>query len=138
MKVKCISNLGKDFPDDLIDIRGGYRKDTKFDELLVGKEYVVYAITVVNGYFWYYIADEHYLYFPVYKPAVLFEITDPRLSKYWKIGFEFYKEEGLKEQIIAYKEWVDEPSYYDFLSDDRKREVEIYNRYKKLMDVEFD
>ena len=137
MRIKCISNFWKDLPDDLIFIPGGYAKDTKFDELSIGKEYVVYALTVLRGYFWYYIADEHYLYFPVYKPAVLFEITDPRLSKCWEIGFKFSQGEGTKNQIIAYKEWVHESHYYELLSDGNPREVKIYNQYKKLMDEEF-
>lgn len=132
MKIQCIDNSGKNLPLNLINKSWGYEKYTKFEELTVGKEYTVYALTVLKGYFWYYIEDDHFLYYPVFKPAVLFKISDPRISRFWQVGFREDKN-SLPNQIIAFKEWVTEPFYYDLLIDNNEREVTIYEKYKKLM-----
>ena len=68
MRVKCIANTGRALPKDALMPLSGYDSDTVFD-LSLGKMYVVYAITLVKGYPWYYLCDEAYTYYPVANPC---------------------------------------------------------------------
>lgn len=136
MKVRCIGNRGSDLPSDLIIPATGLKLETEFS-LIVGKTYVVYAFTINHDYLWYYILDETFSYFPFWNPAPLFEIVDHRVSAYWEIN---YSREGRCEShsniIVAYPEWSRDPFYYDRLTDGYQKEVEIFQRYRRLIDDE--
>ncbi len=95
-------------------------------------------MTIDVGYIWYYICDEDCTYFPIWNPAPLFQVVDGKMSKYWTYAFypdtDYYR----TETIWAYPEWAKNPyRYYDRLSDGEDEEVEIFKKYKALMDVEF-
>ena len=104
---------------------------------MVGSEYVVYALTFYLGYPWYYITDEHQLYYPVWYPAPLFRVTDNRLSSYWHFEYDPGKSSDLSHVIVAFKEWALDAYYYDRLTDGNEEDVVIFRNYKKLMDSEF-
>ncbi len=106
--------------------------------LVTGKTYVVYALTIVRNYAWYYICDENFTYYPIWKPSPLFKIVDPRLSRHWV--FEYTPAgrcESMSGIIVAYPEWASDPWYYDRLSDNCEREVKIFERYRQLIDNEY-
>jgi hypothetical protein len=136
MKVRCVANRGSDLPSDLITPATSIHLETDFS-LIVDKTYVVYALTIRDNYMWYYVCDEDFSYFPFWKPSPLFEIVDHRLSAYWEIN---YSREGRCESksnvIVAYSEWARDPFYYDRLTDGYEKEVEIFQRYRRLIDDE--
>jgi hypothetical protein len=137
MKVRCTSRKGTSLPELYLDPSGGYMADTIFP-LQVGKNYVVYALTLRRGGVWYYLLDESGVGYPVWFPAPLFEVSDSKLSKYWVFGFH---EAGLRagDAVFAFAEWANDPlNFYDGLSDGRAEIRSVFQRYRELMDVEFD
>jgi hypothetical protein len=137
LKVKCISNRGRDLPIDCKYI--GVDEDTILP-LVIGKEYVVYGLTVKSGYFWYYICDELYddqsINYPIWSPAPLFSVTDNNLSKYWKIGFSLGNYSNDSFQLLSFDDWVNNKAYYDKLTDGYEQEVKSFVKFKKLIDEE--
>ena len=137
MKVRCISNLGKEMPKDCRGI--GFDEKTVFD-LILGKDYTVYGFTVKSGYIWYYICDEMYerevIHYPIWQPAPLFEVIDGKMSKYWMCNFKMGYCSEDTFQLVAFEEWVNDLVYYDRLTDGIEFDVEIFKRYKTLMDSE--
>ena len=134
MIVCCISNTGTSLPVELIWPVGGYTKEREFP-LILGKKYTVYGITIFQGHPWYYVCDEDYSYYPVWRPWVLFEVSDARLSKYWIVGHQPI-DDNLYSFIIAFPEWVNDPEYYDQLTDGDEPAVSIFKKYKQSMDSE--
>jgi hypothetical protein len=138
MIVKCIANHGKDLPLDCLRPKSGFGIDHQF-ALIINKYYVVYGMTLVDGYIWYYLEDEYQTYYPFWNPSPLFEVVNGQLSKYWIYSFIQKKTlTGLYTNTLwTFSEWVNDRYYYDMLTDGEKRELDIYNKYKSLMDVEF-
>jgi hypothetical protein len=137
MIVRCSSSKGTGLPELYLDSAGGYRADTIFP-LRVGKEYVVYALTLRRGGVWYYLLDESGVGHPVWFPAPLFEVLDPRLSQYWVFGFH---DAGLRagDAVFAFVEWANDPlNFYDTLSDGEAGSRSVFQRYRELMEVDFD
>jgi hypothetical protein len=135
MLVKCVAKFGKDLPVDCLQPRAGFGVDHEF-HLIIDKYYIVYGMTVAGGYIWYYICDESYSYYPVWNPSPLFEVAQGQLSKFWVYAHERYKD-GLRV-IISYPEWANNfYDYYNRLTDGDEKEVEIFKKYKSLMDLEF-
>jgi hypothetical protein len=130
MRVKCNFNTGRSLPDDLIDESWGLNRSTSFP-LIECKEYNVYAMTVVKGYIWYYICDETYTFYPVWRPSPLFSLTCPRFSRHWILVYhsEF-------TPMIAFRQWIDDPLYYERLVDGEDVAVNVFKRWKSLMDRE--
>lgn len=139
MKVKCLFNNAIDerLPKAIIEHYVKNNEDPNFD-LIVGKEYTVYALTVNFNYPWYYIYDEWDRGYPLWHPAPLFEVTDNRLSRYWLFSVLFDQERRC-DTLLAYPEWAKDPyNYYSALVDGEKWAEEIFQRYKQLMDNEFE
>jgi hypothetical protein len=132
MKVRCIANTGLSLPEEYLDPRVGYTKQLKF-ALTVGKEYTVYAFYEWQGQVWYYLCDDNYMYYPMKNPAPLFEVSDSRVSKYWRFNLS---ENGLLR--IAFQEWFTDRYFYDKLTDQNEAEVLIFEKVKDLMDAEFE
>jgi hypothetical protein len=136
MKVRCVGNRGSDLPSDLITDTTGLKLETEFS-LIIGKTYVVYALTISDNYLWYYVCDETDSYFPFWNPAPLFEMVDHRMSAWWEINYS--KEDRCESKsniIVAYPEWARDPFYYDRLTDGYEQDVEIFKRYRHLIDEE--
>jgi hypothetical protein len=131
MKVKCIYNQGIYLPKDM-----GFNEDSIFS-LERNKEYIVYAMTINEGYVWYYICDNNFSYYPVWKPCPLFEIVDNRISRYWVFSYKKGLNYTKAHAIWSYPEWADDPNYYDKLTDGDKREVSLFKAYKEKMYFEF-
>lgn len=114
----------------------GLTEGTRFD-LQIGKEYVVYGLTVFLGHVWYYIADESYSYFPVWNPASMFQITDSRASKFWVIGYQTDDPKGDPSLLITFHEWVSDHMFYSRLTTGDPNCVALFKIYKERLDKEY-
>lgn len=130
MKIRCITNRGDALPESYLKPEFYYTQETDFP-LTIGKEYVVYAFYTFEGNLWYYICDDSYTYYPMQNPAPLFEVVDSRMSQYWRLHLSA---NGLLE--FAFEEWFSDPYFYDKLTDQDEAEVLIFERIKKMMDIE--
>ncbi|MDY7005818.1 MAG: hypothetical protein SWX82_18290 [Cyanobacteriota bacterium] len=63
MKIYCLTNTGKFLPENYLNSSLYLTKETQF-QLIVEKEYTVYALYIWRQNVWYYICDECYTYFP--------------------------------------------------------------------------
>ncbi len=75
MRVRCIANSGKSLPDSCLHPDIGIAAQTRFP-LELGREYVVYAITLFRDAMWYYVFDSNDLPYPVWRLAQLFDVED--------------------------------------------------------------
>jgi len=99
-------------------------------------EYTVYALILrPPHHVWYYVYDDNDVYFPILRPAPLFAIVDHRVSKYWEFHFKDSPTTGWF--LMAYPEWARDPfNYYDALSDQKQDAIDIFEKYRQLMDSE--
>lgn len=133
MKVICIARRGETLPEEYLDSRLPRTRETDF-HLTVGKEYVVYAIGVSAERVWYYVVDDDNLWFPIHKPAPLFEVVDDRVSHHWRVKLTPGNlDHGV---LLAFEEWVSEDRFYDRLSDKEQAEVKVFKEWKRRMDAE--
>jgi hypothetical protein len=133
--VRCIASTGADLPVECLDDRLGLGPGTDF-HLEVGADYVVYGLTVFLGHVWYYVADENFSYYPVWKPGSLFEAVDGTLSRFWVYGWHPPDEHGDEYPIFSFPEWANDRFFYDRLTDGEAPAVDVFRRYKALMDEE--
>lgn len=139
MRVKCKWKKGDEVPSTYTF--GNNPNVSKDWHLTTEKEYVVYALECVEGRIWYYVVDDHSLWFPIMKPAPLFEIVDPRPSTLWKVAFKYARDwktakYSIEVLLVAFEEWRAEESYYELLADKHPRETAIFAERKKQMDAE--
>jgi len=137
MKVKCIHKAWVSVPDYFcIDLEARQRKTEFYIDL--DCEYIVYGITIKDNFIWYYVCDNTFLEYPLWKPSPFFEVVDPRLSRYWIYSYKKVKNYILCP-IMTFPEWANNhPDFYDKLTDCEKSELAIFARYKELMDLEFE
>ncbi len=133
MLVRCVSNLPQSLPDSYRDKKHGYADDARLP-LTVGKAYVVFAVTSYIGGFWFYVADEDFTYYPVWRPAPLFELIDGRLSRTWRAGLQG---SSRKEWVLAFDEWAADPLYYERLVNGDAEAIQIFERNRRVMEAEF-
>lgn len=141
MKIKCISsNIDDVFEQNSIvgnesikNFLGG--NNQMF--ISPGKEYFVYAITFVDDFIFYYIAEDIFgneRNYPVWYPAEFFKVINNNLSKTWI--FNVIKFKDILRPIIAFPEWANDDEYYECLADGKKEAYEVFMKYKKIIDVE--
>jgi hypothetical protein len=139
MRVKCKWKTG-----DKIALRYTFNENPNVSSdwrLTTGQEYTVYAVMCSEEKTWYYVVDDAKLWFPMAKPAPLFEISDPRPSAYWRINFENTRDwrtalNSTEVLLIAPEEWCVDQTYYERLSDNNEREVAMFSERRKQMDAE--
>ncbi len=135
MKVLCIANRGEALPEHYLDARIPRGPQSEFF-VTIGKTYVVYGVECSRGQVWYYIDDDDRHWYPIRKPAPLFQVVDGRLSTYWSIRVS----EGKHGSVawLFFEEFISDKLFYDRLTDRSDREVEIFKQRKRQMDEEFD
>jgi hypothetical protein len=139
MRVKCVTNKAALLPKDYARNLGGYDLSTEF-ALIPGKEYLVYAIILYSRYSpypWYQLCDETHSYRSNQNPAQLFEITDPKISRYWVYSFGKDTTADGFHMKLTFREWAFNPYYEDELLEGEGEALPIFRRYKELMDLEF-
>ena len=130
MKIRCLAHTGLALRSTYLKPEFGYTKELEFP-VTVGQEYIVYALKEWQGNIWYYICDDNYTYYPMQYPAPLFEVIDNHLSSYWR--FKCYPNGLIR---LAFEEWLNDPDFYDKLTDQEEAEVVIFERIKQLIDQE--
>ena len=139
MRVKCKWKAGDQVPSGYTF--GGNPNVSKDWYLTGGKEYAVYAVACHEGMTWYYVIDDHNLWFPIMKPAPLFEIVDSRPSSLWRVDFKHGRDwqtgkYTIEILLLAFQEWCTDPMYYERLADNSPPEVAIFAQRRKEMDSE--
>jgi hypothetical protein len=139
MRVKGKWKKGDKVP--LSYTHGGHPSISTDWYLTPAKEYIVYAVSCHEGMTWYYVVDDHNLWFPIMKPAPLFEITDPRSSASWRVTFKYgrdwkTKDHSIETLLLAFEEWCADPMYYERLADNNPPEVAVFAQRRKEMDSE--
>jgi hypothetical protein len=137
MKIKCIYNHWDQLPEIVPSINLTNRRNSQF-YVEVDQEYIVYGMTIREGFIWYYLCDQAFTYFPRWKPSPFFEVIDPRISRYWIYSYKKMDSYLHAHPILTFPEWANNhPDYYDKLTDGRPYEVEVFHTYKEWMDLEF-
>lgn len=104
--------------------------------LEVGKEYTVYGIIFRDNSPWYYLCAEKNDEYPTPYAADFFEITDNKLSSYWKLSIDDRNPEEVLSSLV-FSEWAQEnPSFYERLLDKHPESIELFVKYRKLMEQE--
>lgn len=136
MRVVCTNNRGDNLPKHLWNEAMGLSKSTHF-HITIGSEYVVYAITLFLGDIWYYICDDSYKYFPVWHPACLFRVVDPRLSATWQYVYDPVTDSSDEAMLLGFREWATDHGFYERLTEGDPDAVGVFRRYKTILDSEF-
>ena len=121
MIVKCIENIGINLPEEILT-RHGWDRSMKFEELTVGKTYVVYAVLHIKNVPCYLLCsdifDGQYITYPSLLPYSLFKTVQNKQSKFW------YSKKGSKD--IGFKELLRDEYFYGKLVEGYKKEVQVF------------
>jgi hypothetical protein len=134
VRVRCIANTGQALPESSIDSRRGLTAEKTFP-LTIGTLYVVYAITMYRGLTWYYVLDDHDLPYPVWKPAVLFDIVSGTIPTGWVVGYVRVSGDDAGYPVISFPEWADDRFFYERLVDGDDLAVAVFERRRKDVDA---
>jgi hypothetical protein len=137
MKAKCIDNTAAALAAGIYS----YNKSAEF-QITIGKEYTVYGIITFKRFQWYLVCEDHfdgrYINYPKWLFSRCFEITDGRLSKFWKVAEDqdvySYNERTI---IFGFEELISDQYFYSNLLEGEEREVRIFGTIKKAIDSEF-
>ena len=133
MKVKCINDTGINISEKLFSY-GGWNKEMTFNEVRIGKIYVVYAILIIEDQCLYMICGEdydgNYVKYPDLLPASLFEVVDERKSKFWLTRTKNGRTE------FGFKELFENEYFYGELVEGYENEEKIFSLVKEKMDQE--
>jgi hypothetical protein len=125
MKTRCISSRLSDNQVKKIWATKPHFQDVRDFGTIVGKEYLVFGISIMDGEPWIDILSESkYL---VQAPLCLFEIINRRISKYWVVGFSPHGDFIMRPPSI-----LDQPYYFDDLSEYKP---DVLNEFQKIKDL---
>lgn len=142
MRVQCVNNqvqkklMGSFVNKDFVSSIGSYGEVL---DLTVNKSYIVYAIEVRDGHLWYFIADDLYesLSYPLAYASIFFSKLDSRVSNCWLLDNYDHQSHEKRNITFAFKEWVEDSSFFELLIDGSDHEVTIFQKYKEFMDLEY-
>src|SRR5690349_15124370 len=83
MIVQCITEFPTDQQARLLESHKLYLSGKQVFGVVVGRQYLVFAIRVLKGTIWLDILSESGYLYPV--PLYLFNIIDGRMSRYWEL-----------------------------------------------------
>lgn len=141
MLIKCINNniaqvSNKELSNKILfemELPGGLLP------LSINKEYVVYAIEFWNSPFpRFYISDDRYpqMSYPISYYSEFFSIIDNKLPSCWSFGIKKGSEDKIYP-IFAFKEWVENPSFFESIISGDKNAKDVFKKYKDLLDAEY-
>lgn len=102
--------------------------------LIKNSEYFVYGIVFRDNAPWYYLCEDEFDDSPTAYPSELFNIVDDRFSQYWRLSTVNYSDRVLSS--LVFKEWAEDPSYFERLVDGDFSAVSLFEKYKELMELE--
>jgi len=132
MIVRCTTNRFADLPESYIDPAANMGRDAISRALVVGQEYVVYAISTAEGRVHYYVHKDDEIPYPYAEPAPMFEVVDAKPSSSWRVGFDVAQ----NRLTVAFDEWFSMPNFYDRLTDWEQQEGEVWKTVKARLDHE--
>jgi hypothetical protein len=137
MRVKCVSNRGKDLPQKLIDSFMAF-PESEFN-LTIGNEYTVYAISIWRNSINYLIVTDDAID-PSWEFADLFYVVDHKLPSSWYFQY-FENIEGDKRMkglmaLWGFNELIENKEFYINLLEVEPLEVAIFNKRKEEIDAE--
>lgn len=130
MKVKCITNQGKDLSPKTLE--EGYLLTTDF-QLTVGDSYFVYGISLWRGILHYLTMDRHQT-LPDWHPAELFVVTENLLPLEWYFRFYNKNESQYLNALWGYRELVLDDKHYEGLIERDNECVRIFLKHKTEVD----
>jgi hypothetical protein len=135
MKVRCRNNQNC----TLSPQSGLYSADPNVTlDIDVGQEYIVYAVGSGQEDIYYYLCGENYTFFPHRYPSSLFDIIDGRPSSYWQCNVFVNPRSNTTEIMLALPEWAtDSIAYYWNLTEHDEPAVQVWKKYKSLMEAEY-
>ena len=141
MRVRCVTNNISDIPPSSHVARQNSRyfgHGLQHVPLTLQKTYVVYALMECPLGKWVYVADDDYpsIWYPLGYLLDFFEIMDERVSRTWKPGVMVSLAEG-RGCLRTFDEWSNDPSFYERLIDKESLEMEVFNKRKEFMDLEY-
>lgn len=137
MKVICkINNLNMIKNQAILNILKDYYRysDGELD-LVLEKEYQVYGVVFMDNIPFVYICPDDYDEYPVPMAMSFFEVSDPTLFKHWRLSY-FPLEAGEPVTILAIPDWAKDYGFYEKLIDGDAETINIFNKYRHLMDAE--
>jgi hypothetical protein len=140
MKVRCLTDNPEDFAletpfkDAFWHAPGMSMKTNTFVGLDVGQTYVVYAIMVLAGFPYYYVKDSKHPDSWCFAPSLCFEMLDDRPSRLWRCEID-HNRRKTPILLLAIREWVEEPRFFELLVDCREREVRLNVRSCRVYGV---
>jgi hypothetical protein len=134
VKVKCIGNNSEALSKRIKLLHWNPRSKWPID---LGESYDVYGILLWAGNLHYLIVNRYkgVEQHPVYCPAELFEITDPKLPKEWYFPFRGIEREN--DAIWGYKELVLVTKHSDDIQERDEEALNIFIKRKKEIDEYF-
>lgn len=130
MIIRCISTKPTEEQAKRLGIGKNYFPGKQEFGVKAGEEYLVFGISILDGEPWVDIMlPIANILHPV--PLCLFEIVDRRISKYWVIGLE-----SKGNLIISPPSILDQPYYFDDLSESIPEVVEDFRRVRELLEAE--
>lgn len=108
--------------------------------------YVVYAFEYIDDILYFYVIKDCIFSFVSIVNSAFFVGFDDRQSVYWcqlpKI------DQAINTRLNAFKEWIEDPNFYHklfegeavpglFTDEEAKEAIQVFQRYKALMDLEF-
>ncbi len=134
MRVRCVDNAYRSLPTTSVYYTAESR-DATFS-LQIGKEYVVYAIWGNGKEILYSLLDSEYATYPKWFPAMLFDVTDARLATCWQFAPERSSASMLPGFLIAFPEWLRDPSFNTNVVEGDLATQDIWQRYRRHIDSE--
>ena len=130
MKIKCVSNTNEFLIQKNANIN---HLENYEDNIIIGKEYIIYAISYYENHFNYLMYDNSLK--PNWYFSELFDEIDNQISSTWFC--KIFNQKKMLKAIWGYKELVNIENHYDDLLEREQVALDIFYKRKKEMDVEF-
>ena len=137
-QIDCLIDISNSKTIERLNRYWSYDHNHRFDGLSKGDEFTVYGMIFRDNAPWYYIIDGFQMDYPSPYPSDLFNVVDPRLSRFWELATVVEsKESAFVSTELVFKEWAEDQLFYERLVEGYAQEVEKFKQYRALMDSEF-
>lgn len=144
MMIKCIENNINNFSENE-KLFSYLKKSVHLEDgilpITVNRQYTVYSIKYdIDGLIKYLICNDDFtiLEYPIFYISNFFEVVDDRASAFWINTLNTDRRYHVGQtEMVTFKEWHDSNVFYENLVNGSDFEVDIFLKYKELMDKEF-
>ena len=106
------------------------------EDIALGKTYTVYGSYLADCKIEYLIVGKDSTR-PRWVPSELFVVKDGRLSRYWQFTVNTSPLPNTIDYVWGYEELINESDHFDRLADLDPTAIDLFNKYKLIMDLEF-